>query len=584
MQIKVETNTGQTILVESGVGKQGLPGIRKWDELEEKPDTFPPSAHTHIADDIEDASSLGREIIKSQMPKSVRDLIGLNFFSVKDFGAAGDGVTDDRASLQAALLAARDAGGGTVYLPEGVYVLSTRSPSEISTYKGSVRVFPNTVLIGDGPQKSIVKVGDNAPGDFPVLFAHSDSSSEIAADIIFKDFAIDGNRWRPTSGGEDEAIDLESTRRIKFLNLHIYNMGADGIDLDNQIGGATEHYVFNCRFTNCRGLGIHGGGNNFRVYHSRFEECGRGRLDGYNPSLPRETRWVTPNTSQSAAWDGACADTRAGSGHVYDGCDFVGGGQGLKIGGGTAVRNCNFSGDFLNGVGIMIGDQIEPTPGNASPSVSVTGCSFGSLMDASISVGERNKVQRGIWVRHGRARITNCSFVQNGGAGIVIGGAIVDGSSTPQGVPNQVFVTACSFFATSTDGALGGGIRVAAGTSNATVMQNYCSSTATALLTISRSPTGQIIFAGNNKVASGMIVDVRVRADNMVIRDNCSTTFQSIRFLGTGTSPNRGRDSVGCLITGNLTSQDFDTLSLANNIVKNNIWDGVWVPDGRSNP
>lgn len=51
----------------------------------------------------------------------VKDLFNV----AEDFGATGDGATDDRASIQAALTAAATAGGGTVYFPKGRYLLST---------------------------------------------------------------------------------------------------------------------------------------------------------------------------------------------------------------------------------------------------------------------------------------------------------------------------------------------------------------------------------------------------------------------------------------------------------------------------
>lgn len=44
-----------------------------------------------------------------------------NVVSVKDYGATGDGVTDDTAAIQAAI----DSGAGVVYLPEGEYVVTT---------------------------------------------------------------------------------------------------------------------------------------------------------------------------------------------------------------------------------------------------------------------------------------------------------------------------------------------------------------------------------------------------------------------------------------------------------------------------
>src|SRR4051812_11566715 len=42
---------------------------------------------------------------------------------LKDFGATGDGVTDDGPALQAALDALADAGGGSLFVPEGRYAI-----------------------------------------------------------------------------------------------------------------------------------------------------------------------------------------------------------------------------------------------------------------------------------------------------------------------------------------------------------------------------------------------------------------------------------------------------------------------------
>ena len=46
-------------------------------------------------------------------------------FDVKKYGAKGDGQTNDRHAIQAAVDACRDAGGGTVVLPPGTYLSGT---------------------------------------------------------------------------------------------------------------------------------------------------------------------------------------------------------------------------------------------------------------------------------------------------------------------------------------------------------------------------------------------------------------------------------------------------------------------------
>jgi hypothetical protein len=68
------------------------------------------------------------------------NVIKLNsIVNVKAFGATGDGVTDDRAAINAAIVAANAAGGGTVVFPEGDYLVSM-----------VVDVLSNVTLQGDG--------------------------------------------------------------------------------------------------------------------------------------------------------------------------------------------------------------------------------------------------------------------------------------------------------------------------------------------------------------------------------------------------------------------------------------------------
>jgi hypothetical protein len=85
--------------------------------------------------------------------------------NVKDFGAVGDGVVDDRAACQTAINTAKSI-GGSVYFPAGKYLIrSTTGPD--SKNNGLVIPFtnPNSTdarvsLYGDGAS-SVLKAGDN---------------------------------------------------------------------------------------------------------------------------------------------------------------------------------------------------------------------------------------------------------------------------------------------------------------------------------------------------------------------------------------------------------------------------------------
>jgi hypothetical protein len=67
--------------------------------------------------------------------------------SVKDFGALGDGVTDDQPAFQKAVDYVRTIGGGEIFIPRGTYALGSR----IDTTGAN-----NMRLTGEGPDASVL--------------------------------------------------------------------------------------------------------------------------------------------------------------------------------------------------------------------------------------------------------------------------------------------------------------------------------------------------------------------------------------------------------------------------------------------
>jgi hypothetical protein len=68
--------------------------------------------------------------------------------NVKDYGAIGDGTTDDKTAIQAAIDAANAAGGGIVYLPTGVYNIAS-SPG--------LNLKEGVALVGAGTAATTIK-------------------------------------------------------------------------------------------------------------------------------------------------------------------------------------------------------------------------------------------------------------------------------------------------------------------------------------------------------------------------------------------------------------------------------------------
>src|SRR5687768_15714848 len=57
-------------------------------------------------------------------------------FNLADFGAVGDGVTDDGPAFQNALDAIAAAGGGTLIVPPGLYFVATPVVKDFSSLNG----------------------------------------------------------------------------------------------------------------------------------------------------------------------------------------------------------------------------------------------------------------------------------------------------------------------------------------------------------------------------------------------------------------------------------------------------------------
>jgi hypothetical protein len=120
--------------------------------------------------------------------------------SVKDFGATGDGVTDDIAAIQAALDLK-----GSIYFPTGTYVISD-----------ALAVFSDTTIIMDGWVKCV-----GTPANFEGAFSLSQSLNGAAAiNVTFLNPKVDGNSVAAGIG-----INVRyGAQNVQIIGAHIKNM------------------------------------------------------------------------------------------------------------------------------------------------------------------------------------------------------------------------------------------------------------------------------------------------------------------------------------------------------------------------
>ena len=109
-------------------------------------------------------------------------LICKNEANLKQFGAKGNGSTDDTAAINAALLYCHKT-RNELYAPTGTYI-----------YNGALQ-YGNLCLHGDGIGRTIFKLKDNCTipsGRFITGFSVRPNLNDIES-VIFRDFEIDGN-------------------------------------------------------------------------------------------------------------------------------------------------------------------------------------------------------------------------------------------------------------------------------------------------------------------------------------------------------------------------------------------------------
>lgn len=163
-----------------------------------------------------------------------------DIFSVKDFGATGNGSTDDSSAIQAAINAAGAAGGGTVYLPPGTYILG----SGISwTYSG-------IHLVGAGQYSTIIK-SNFATGN--VISVGSSSTNPSSCSIERMSFRTSVNR----SSGAGILLTQTYNCLIEYVTFDNDSPAYGYIDI--QIDGYTNNFINILRNVNLRGTGAYAG-------------------------------------------------------------------------------------------------------------------------------------------------------------------------------------------------------------------------------------------------------------------------------------------------------------------------------------
>lgn len=160
-----------------------------------------------------------------------------NSINVRDYGAKGDGSSDDQAAIQSAIDAAQKS-GQTVWFPPGTYNHSNVLNASGVNIQGSGS---GTVLHATNPDEEAIKLGSNSSISnltTSVSAGSRDSQPDQAAiDVTGSGVSVSNVT---TLGAESNGIRLDGASGAKISNNLVEGSNADGIALMN---GSTNNMI-----------------------------------------------------------------------------------------------------------------------------------------------------------------------------------------------------------------------------------------------------------------------------------------------------------------------------------------------------
>lgn len=143
-------------------------------------------------------------------------LAGSGAYNVRDYGASGDGVTFDNEAIQNAIEAANAGGGGTVYIPDGAYLIDVSSGIGL-TLKSNVNLYLSSNAILQAQSCSL----DN----YRIIIIRDASDVGVIGGKIIGD----ADTRDSTSGGGGHGIAILGSSNVYIADITVTKCWGDGI-------------------------------------------------------------------------------------------------------------------------------------------------------------------------------------------------------------------------------------------------------------------------------------------------------------------------------------------------------------------
>lgn len=315
-------------------------------------------------------------------PRTLRDKAS-EIVSVKDFGAKGDGTTDDSSAINACIASLKST-GGSVYFPKGVYIAKNINWTvETTSFNGGGRIS----LIGDGPALSVISTSSAVNGDN--LVSITANTSNATNSVIFggkisnmgfqilngtgKTFRVVNSAYMYFENcffrGGNIAFKTEGCLSSTFVNCK-FSEGRYGFYATPGFSYPNQFSFFQCVFTLNTTAALYAqspGG--IRMYGGSVEGNGAGNANAYGVILDHAVG-SSSGTSVAGVFSGVYFESNNGIADVYLAHNNTGENVSLT------VQDCSFA----CGGSLIVNDRIKIDHQSATAlTARVYGCNFQEL-------------------------------------------------------------------------------------------------------------------------------------------------------------------------------------------------------------
>lgn len=172
-------------------------------------------------------------------------------FNVRDYGATGDGATDDTTAIQAAVTALKAATAGVLYFPAGSYKITSTIDLQGKTLSAEEHAL-TYALRGDGSSATSLLYSGSGPC-VRVTDPAFDANHATLGSPVWEGFTVDGTAAAAGASG----IQFGDVSGGKFVDLTIGNftgVGSAGILFQNTTGWTEKMHTRDVHVGNCTSL------------------------------------------------------------------------------------------------------------------------------------------------------------------------------------------------------------------------------------------------------------------------------------------------------------------------------------------